>query len=236
MSETEPSVVTCECGAGVRLPAGGEVRGFRCPRCKKALAVTANAVVLRSTPVADDRPVKCPICQTAMGGGEDCVACPDCDQHHHRECWVEVGGCGTYGCAQAPKSEKEEAAAALSAWGDTKKCPACGEQIKAIALRCRYCQTDFDSVDPMSRHDLSQQSDRMQKRDSMKRVVVGLFVVSLMACLAPLMAIISAVYVVPRRLELARCGPIYVILAWTAVGLSTAYSLLLLVFLLIEPR
>ena len=24
------------------------------------------------------------------------------DQVHHLECWAEIGGCGTYGCKQAP--------------------------------------------------------------------------------------------------------------------------------------
>ena len=78
-----------------------------------------------------------------------------CDQVHHRECWTDVGGCATYGCENAPKSEKTAPAEApRSAWGDTKKCPACGEKIKSIALRCRYCGTEFDTVDPLTLKDL----------------------------------------------------------------------------------
>jgi hypothetical protein len=65
-----------------------------------------------------------------MQAGERSVTCPSCDQVHHQECWSEVGGCGTYGCKQAPKIDKSEAtsAAPLTAWGDTKKCPACGTE------------------------------------------------------------------------------------------------------------
>lgn len=231
----DASTLICDCGANVRLPPDGKPRSLRCPSCKRALALTADGVAIASTPITADRPVKCPICQTAMTAGEDCVTCSDCDQLHHRDCWSEMGGCGSYGCAQAPALDQGDSAGTpMSAWGDNKQCPACGEEIKAIALRCRYCKTQFESVDPMSREDLRRQSSKVNKRDAMKRIVISLFVVSLLACAAPLVALVSAAYVIPRRAEIAKCGPIYTILGWIAVGLSVFYSILMVLFILAE--
>ncbi|QDV77622.1 RING finger protein [Botrimarina mediterranea] len=227
--------LNCDCGAAVSLPPDASARSLRCPSCRRVLALTADGVAIASTPITADRPVKCPICQSAMTAGEECVTCPDCDQLHHRDCWSEMGGCGSYGCAQAPALDKGESAATpMTAWGDKKQCPACGEEIKAIALRCRYCHTEFDSVDPMSRDDLRRQSSKVNQRDGMKRIVVGLFVTSLLACVAPLTAILSAAYVIPKRAEIAKCGPIYIILGWTSLGLSVFYSILMALFILAE--
>ncbi len=170
-----------------------------------------------------------------MSTDEACVVCPSCDQTHHRECWSEVGGCGTYGCEESPAIEESEtnATGPLTAWGDTKKCPACGEEIKSIALRCRYCSTEFDSVDPMSVADLRMQARVSDELETLKKTVVVIFVLSLLGCLAPLMAIVSLAYLLPRREKLAKCGPLFVIMGRTAIVLSAVYSVLLVVFLLV---
>ncbi len=118
---------------------------------------------------------------------------------HHRECWADVGGCATYGCENAPKGEKAAPAETpLSAWGDTKKCPACGETIKAIALRCRYCSTDFDTVDPLSLKDLRGRVVKEERLQSTRSAVVVLFVLSLLGCPAPIVAIVAPCYILPR--------------------------------------
>ncbi|HEV3165435.1 MAG TPA: RING finger protein [Isosphaeraceae bacterium] len=233
------TIVTCECGTKIRLPEGAEGRAFRCPKCKAELLATADAQVQGQTRIlaatlarGPEVGATCPICQTMIAGEEAVITCPECEQVHHRECWSEVGGCATYGCKQAPASNKDDnlAQQPLSAWGDTKKCPACGETIKAIALRCRYCGTDFETIDPLSVHDLRDQVERDVASQSVRNSVVVLFVLSLIGCLAPILAIVVPIWVLPKRRLLARAGPFYLVLGYSAIVLSVIYSILILLF------
>lgn len=232
---TEP-VVECECGAQVRLRDAAR-RQVRCPKCSGDLALTRDGRVLSSFNVPPgEAPPLCPICQTGVASEELCVACPECEQTHHRECWWEMAGCGTYGCKEAPAVEKSETSVdtPLAAWGDTKKCPACGEEIKSIALRCRFCKTDFDTVDPLTVKDLRRQAVRDEKTESLHKSLIATFVVSLIGCLAPLMLIISCVLVLPNRDRLAKSSPLYWVMGYASLGLSAIYTLLMILFFVAE--
>ncbi|MFM9961154.1 MAG: RING finger protein [Planctomycetaceae bacterium] len=231
------TIIACSCGAQVRLPTDAAQRVFRCPACKSALALTLDAKVLSSRQLTAGEPgATCPICQTAVAADEFVVSCPVCDQVHHRECWSEIGGCGTYGCTQAPKIEKSEASAptATSAWGDTKTCPMCGEKIKSIALRCRYCESDFDTAEPQTMIDLHRRAGRIREQRALKTNTAWLFALSLTGCLGPLIGLISSAYLLPKREELSKCGPLYSFLAWGALIISGLFTVLIAVAVLFD--
>lgn len=246
-------IITCQCGAKIRMPAQ-PTRRMRCPRCKQDLPTVAtphaqvsagaNGGTHHAPAAVNDAGEAsglsagaphagktCPVCQTTIDADEKVVICPACEQVHHGECWDQVGGCATYGCEQMHATNKpQEASTPLSAWGDTKLCPVCAERIKAIALRCRYCGTDFETVDPVTLGDIHRRSSRRTKDASLRQSVVALFVCSIIGLLAPITLIIALVWFLPKRRDIARSGPVYTVLGYVGLALSVLYSFLMLVF------
>lgn len=226
-------IVKCSCNARVRVSEDRLGKLLRCPRCQTEFVASADAQVVTLSKADETAGGVCPICQTEVEAGALALACPSCKQVHHRECWAEIGGCSTYGCAQAPALDKSEQAAGpvLSAWGDKKTCPMCGERIKAIALRCRYCDTEFDTVDPLTQRDLRRQVRKKSSQQALQYGVIGLFVASLIGCLAPVALIVNLAWFLPHRQEVAKGGPFYTFLGYTALVIAVLYNLLIVFFL-----
>ena len=231
-----PTLITCNCGAKIKVPELRNDAVLRCPRCKAELVLAGEGRIVTAR-LADPRTQGgiCAICQSAIGPGEAVLVCPNCDQVHHRECWNEVGGCATYGCENAPSTEKTDSAQTpRAAWGDTKKCPACGEKIKSIALRCRYCGTDFETVDPLTLKDLRKQVVKEERLQSTKTLVITLFALSIFGCLAPILAVAAPCYVLLKRKTIAKAGPAYLVMGYSAIAISLLYSILFLLFLVLS--
>jgi len=221
------ATVTCTCGARLEVPEEASGQRFRCPACQAVIDPAAPRV----SPVSAAQPATCPICQTAIASEDETTICPRCAQVHHRACWDEIGGCSTYGCPAAPELAKEgQAQQPLAAWGDTKRCPACGERIKSIALRCRYCGTDFHTVDPLTVGDLHSGVRKTEELGSLRVKTIALFVLTLSGCLAPITLIFSLAMLLPRRVQLAKAGPAVLVLAYATIALAALYSILIVIF------
>jgi len=232
--ESMPALVSCTCGAKIKLPEVRSNLALRCPRCKAELHLPDEGrIVTSSLSGPSTEGATCPVCQSTIASGEAVLVCPSCEQVHHHECWTDVGGCATYGCEHAPKTEKAAPALApQTAWGDTKKCPACGETIKSIALRCRYCETEFDTVDPLSMKDLHRLVAKEERLQLTRTVVIVLFVASILGCLAPILLFAAPCYVLLKHKTIAKAGPVYLVMGYSAIAVSLLYSMLLLVFFL----
>ena len=82
----------------------------------------------------------------------------------------------------------------------------------------------------MTVHDLRRQTISDEKLALLKTITVALFVISLIGCLAPVTGIVGAILLIPKRKELQKCGPLYQVMAYAALGLSAVYSVLMVIF------
>lgn len=120
----------------------------------------------------------CSICQTVIVIGEVIVACPACTSPYHKECWDENQGCAQYGCTEAPDTEKHDVADVGGAWGDEKKCPACGRMIKSKALKCRHCKASFESRSAISSEAYKNRPYDLKELSKRRNLIIVLFFVS----------------------------------------------------------
>ncbi len=91
----------------------------------------------------------CPYCQSPIDQSDQTTVCSHCMIPHHAECWLENGGCTTYGCKYAPvlapasptgvagSSSRTIAPAGLSGG---VICPYCQQATSNSLQKCEHCQ------------------------------------------------------------------------------------------------
>ena len=124
----------------------------------------------------------CSICVSGIVNGETVVLCPECRMPYHYDCWEEMGGCGSYGCAAAPEIKKADYGPAYvyaDAWMSEKKCPECGSMIPSNALVCPICRSEFPTDKPMTELEWRNRTYDVNELLLVRLGVIGQFVVSL---------------------------------------------------------
>lgn len=165
----------------------------------------------------------CPVCQSPIADGEATTACPGCAAVHHADCWQEVGGCGIYGCAHVPPTEKRsDLELPAGYWGkETKSCPRCTKEIQAMAVRCRHCGAEMSAGSQLT--DKAWRAERAERegRAPLRTRCIWVFAVCVIPPLAPLAVIPATLWLLIRRRAIARAGSLHqtlvvvgVILAW----------------------
>mgnify|MGYP001090271951 CR=1 FL=1 len=73
----------------------------------------------------------CPYCKTKFTENDEIVICSQCDMPHHKDCWIDNGGCTTFGCLGTIKSADGSPTTVTS---NAMQFDVCGEQTETI-----YC-------------------------------------------------------------------------------------------------
>ena len=182
----------------------------------------------------------CAICLSPIGPADDKAVCPACNAAYHADCWKENGGCAVYGCAQVPAVEKRQAIEMpVSYWGqENKKCPSCGNEILAAAVRCRHCGVVFESARPQETAEFQQRTAISQRLPAARKTVVVLFVFSILTCLAPIGAVWGIIWHQSHKEELRALPSLYNAVCKiglvVAMGQTVALVVLTLLFALVR--
>ncbi len=112
-----------------------------------------------------------------------------------------------------------------------KTCPACGKQLRAAALRCRFCNVQFDTVEAVSREDHDRLSRLRKATEAARRRARLLLVAGLLPCTAPFTLVVGASFLRRNREALAQMSPLERLAAQLGVGLAAFWLLVSLVVL-----
>ena len=98
----------------------------------------------------------CPYCLNTIDESADTVTCDACGAAHHRECWLENGGCCVQSCEKVSRNveidvpaegrervvlsrESVQSARKRRQRQDSNPCVKCGRQVREGELYCSEC-------------------------------------------------------------------------------------------------
>jgi hypothetical protein len=196
-----------------------------CPACQK-WSGTEVASVPQS---GGGRVAVCAFCLSPIGAGEVATACPACRASYHDECWRENGGCAVYGCSQVPTVEPRKAVEIpVSYWGrENKPCPACGREILAAAVRCRFCGATFSSAQPEDAAAFNQRTEQQKRLPAVKQRVVWIFVLSLIPCLAPIGGLWGLIWYPTHKSDVQALPSLYPALCKMGIAVGLGQTVLM---------
>lgn len=178
--------------------------------------------------------LQCAICQCPLESWETKTACPDCHTEYHLECWQENEGCATYGCPRVPPTvHRSDIEIPCSYWGrETKRCPSCGREIQAAAVRCRNCGIVFGSSRPESAREFDRRSSFEMNLPQYAKTITWIFVLSLIPCTAPLAAIYGLGWYASHTSDIKLLPAIYSALLKIGIAIGSLQTIFSVVVLL----
>jgi hypothetical protein len=214
------------CGQHLEAPEAAAGCPVACPSCQTQFRVPSASTlpsVVAAAPSGAAGPV-CAYCQSILAADEPKTACPACQAEYHAECWQENGGCAIYGCSQVPEIEQRRSIEIpISHWGmENKPCPACGREILAAAVRCRFCGATFSSAQPEDAGTFQERAAFKERQPARQKTIVWLFVFSVVPCLAPIGAVWGLVWYPRNRREVEALPGMFPALC--KIGLGVALS------------
>ncbi len=222
-----------QCEQHLEAPEEASGNALTCPSCGKQIEVPAAPPT--TAPATSPTTAACAVCLSPIQDTEPKTACPACNAAYHSECWTENAGCAVYGCSQTPAVEARRAIEIpMSYWGqENKNCPKCGKEILAAAVRCRHCGTTFESARPQEAEEFRERSALAERLPAAKRMIVWMFVFSVLPCLAPIGAIWGFIWFATHREELRALPTLYNALCKIGLAVAAGQTVLMVVMTLL---